>query len=43
MGIVRASHDSCNNAVRKLRELERERAAGEATMNRYLAELGYGS
>ena len=29
-------------AVRKLRELERERAAAEATMNRYLAELGYG-
>ena len=28
-------------AVRKLRELERERAAAEATMNRYLAELGY--
>ena len=28
-------------AVRKLRELERERAATEATMNRYLAELGY--
>ena len=30
------------DAVRKLRELERERAAAEATMNRYLAELGYG-
>ena len=29
-------------AVRKLRELERERAAAEATMDRYLAELGYG-
>ena len=29
-------------AVRKLRELEQERAAAEATMNRYLAELGYG-
>ena len=28
-------------AVRKLRALERERAAAEATMNRYLAELGY--
>ena len=28
-------------AVRKLRELERERAAAEATMNRYLAELGF--
>ena len=28
-------------AVRKLRELERERAAAEETMNRYLAELGY--
>ena len=28
-------------AVRKLRELERERAAAEATMNRYLTELGY--
>ena len=28
-------------AVRKLRELERERAAAEARMNRYLAELGY--
>ena len=30
-------------AVRKLRELEGERAAAEATMNRYLAELGYGA
>ena len=29
-------------AVSKLRKLERERAAAEATMNRYLAELGYG-
>ena len=29
-------------AVRKLRELERERAVAETTMNRYLAELGYG-
>ena len=28
-------------AVRKLRELEQERAAAEATMNRYLVELGY--
>ena len=28
-------------AVRKLRELEQERAAAEATMNQYLAELGY--
>ncbi len=28
-------------AVRKVRELERERAAAETTMNRYLAELGY--
>ena len=28
-------------AVRKLRELERERAAAEETMNRYLVELGY--
>ena len=28
-------------AVRKLRELEQERAAAEATMNGYLAELGY--
>ena len=28
-------------AVRKLRALERERTAAEATMNRYLAELGY--
>ena len=28
-------------AVRKLRQLERERAAAEQTMNRYLAELGY--
>ena len=28
-------------AVRKLRELERERSAAETTMNRYLAELGY--
>ena len=25
-----------------VRKLERERAAAEATMNRYLAELGYG-
>ena len=29
-------------AVRKLRERELERAAAVATMNRYLAELGYG-
>ena len=29
------------DAVRKLRELEHDRAAAEATMNRYLAELGY--
>ncbi len=28
-------------AVRKLRELEEKRAAAEARMNRYLAELGY--
>ena len=28
-------------AVRKLRELEQERAAAEAPMNRYLADLGY--
>ena len=28
-------------AVRKLRDVERERSAAEATMNRYLAELGY--
>ncbi len=28
-------------AVRKLRELERGRAGAEATMNRYLTELGY--
>ena len=28
-------------AVRKLRKLERERAAAEATMNRYLADLGF--
>ena len=28
-------------AVRKLRALEGERAAAEAVMNRYLAELGY--
>ena len=28
-------------AVRKLREVEQDRAAAEATMNRYLAELGY--
>ena len=28
-------------AVRKLRELEEERAAAEARVNRYLAELGY--
>lgn len=31
------------DAVRKLRQLERERAAAEETMNRYLAELGYDS
>ena len=31
------------DAVRKLRELDRDRAKAEATMNRYLAELGYGS
>ena len=30
------------DAVRKLREMERKRATAEATMNRYLAELGYG-
>ena len=30
------------DAVRRLRELERERTQAEATMNRYLAELGYG-
>ena len=29
-------------AVRELRELERERAGAEETMSRYLAELGYG-
>ena len=29
------------DAVRKLRALERERAAAEAVMNRYLVELGY--
>ena len=29
-------------AVRKLRTLERERTEAETTMNRYLAELGYG-
>ena len=29
-------------AVQKLRELEQKRAAAESTMNRYLAELGYG-
>ena len=28
-------------AVKTLRELERERTAAEATMNRYLAQLGY--
>ena len=28
-------------AVRKLRELDRERTEAEATMNRHLAELGY--
>ena len=28
-------------AVHKLRELEQNRAAAEATMNQYLAELGY--
>ena len=28
-------------AVRKLRDLEHERAAAEATMNRHLAELGF--
>ena len=30
------------DAVGRLRELERERAVAEATLNRYLAELGYG-
>ena len=30
-------------AVWKLRELEQERSAAEATMNRYLAELEYGA
>ena len=30
-------------AVRKLRELEKERAAAEVRLNRYLAELGYGA
>ena len=30
-------------AVRKLRNVEQERATAEATMNRYLAELGYGA
>ena len=30
-----------SEALRRLRELEQERAAAEATMNRYLAELGY--
>ena len=30
-------------AVDRLRELERERAAAEAKMNQYLAELGYGA
>ena len=28
-------------AARRLRELEQERAEAEATMNRYLGELGY--
>ena len=31
------------DAVRRLRDLEQERAAAEATMNRYLTELGYGA
>ena len=30
------------DTVRKLRQLEQERAAAEATMNRYFAELEYG-
>src|SRR5690606_28656454 len=30
-------------AVRKLRELENERAAAEARMNAFLKELGYGA
>ena len=30
-------------AVRRLRELERARAVAESTMNRHLAELGYGA
>ena len=30
-----------SQAIRELRAAERERAAAEATMNRYLAELGY--
>ena len=32
-----------SEAVRRLREMEQERAAAEETMNRYLAELGYGT
>ena len=34
-------HIDVADAVQKLRNLERERAAVEATMNHYLAELGY--
>ena len=37
------AHIDVTEAVRKLRELERDRAKAEATMNRYLAELGYGA
>ena len=39
-----AEEEECidvSQAIRELREAERERAAAEATMNRYLAELGY--
>ena len=35
-------HIDVADAVRKLRELEQERAVAEATMNGHLAELGYG-
>ena len=37
-----AEHIDVADAVQKLRELERERTAAEATMNGHLAELGYG-
>ena len=42
MVLLRLERIDVGEAVRKLRELEREHAEAEATMNRYLTELGYG-